>query len=288
MNAIAPIANSAARWDCYVRLGPDARLILRLKSLIVPAVTKTEFAACLARTALRTGAGKAWAPVTINPVINDLLSQGLLNADLECVPELLHQVAADAGMSEDAEVLAKAVRLTFPAQSSTTYYRSYIDATQHHAMQRLIRLEIYTNDEVEFRLNRKLFERTYGDHSTLMFLAGAFYDVPLKADWIATRHPAIQVPLLEAKLNSFIVTGLAGSEMPSMVALCRTAQGQEGFESLQTQLRRYDLLAGRLDDVRDAAKTVEDAAGDTRLSLEGAVAFLKAATTRRCCTTARP
>jgi superfamily II DNA or RNA helicase len=256
-------------------LGPGAKLILRLKSLIVPAVTKTEFAGCLARTGLRTPAGKAWAAATINPVINDLLSQGFLNANLECVPELLHQVAADAGASEDAEVLAKAIRLKFPAQSLTTYYRSYIDATQHYAIHRLIRLEIYTNDEVEFRLNCNLFEKTYGSQSTLMFLASAFYNVPLEADWIATRHPVIQAPLLEAKLNSFIVTGLAGSEMPAMIALCRTQQGQEGFEGLRTQLLRYDLLAGRLDDVRDAAKTIEDSAGDTRESLEGAVAFLE-------------
>jgi hypothetical protein len=60
MNVIAPSANSAALWDRYLRLGPDARLVLRLKSLIVPAVTKTDFATCLARTGLRTVAGKAF------------------------------------------------------------------------------------------------------------------------------------------------------------------------------------------------------------------------------------
>ncbi|PPQ30483.1 DEAD/DEAH box helicase [Rhodopila globiformis] len=275
MNVIAANAHSAALWDRYVRLRPDARLILRLKSLIVPAVTKAEFLQCLTRTGLRTQTGKVWAAVTINPITNDLLSQGLLNADLECVPGLLHLVAVDAGASADAKVMAQAIRLTFPTVSLPIYYRSYSDVSQRNAMQRLIRLEVYTNDEVEFRLNRNYFEKTYGPLSTLMFLANSFYDVPLEADWIATRHPVIQAPLLESRLNSFIVTGLAGSAMPGMIALCRTLQGQEGFAGLRAELLRYDLLAGRLDDVRDAAKTVEDPAGDARQSLEGAVAFLE-------------
>jgi hypothetical protein len=162
MNVIAPSAQSTALRDRYARLAPDAKLILRLKSLIVPAVAKAEFAQCLARTGLRTRAGKVWTAAMIAPVINDLLSQGLLNANLECVPELLHPVAADAGASADAEVLAKAIRLTFPAQSLTISYRSYIEATQRSAMHRLIRLEIYTNDDVEFRLNRNHFDKTYG------------------------------------------------------------------------------------------------------------------------------
>jgi hypothetical protein len=124
MNVITPSANSAALWGRYVRLAPGAKLILRLKSLIVPAVTKSEFAECLARTGLRTHAGKARTGATINPVINDLLSQGLLNANLECVPELLHQVAADAGASEDAEALAKAIRLKFPARVKNIHFYS--------------------------------------------------------------------------------------------------------------------------------------------------------------------
>ena len=275
MNVIAPSVHSAARWGRYARLGPDAKLILRLKSLIVPVVTKTEFAECLARTGLRTRAGKAWAAATINPGINDLLSQGLLNADLQCVPELLHQVAADAGTSEEAEVLAKAIRLKFPAEGRSLYSYSYSGMSDRDSISRLIRLEIYTNDEVEFSLNRNLCDKVYGPQSTLMFLSTVFYNVPLEAEWIASRHPAIQAPLLEAKVNSFIVTGLTGVEMPAIIALCRTQQGQEGFKGVDAQLLRYDLLAGRVTDVRDAAETLDAAAGDTRLALEGAVAFLE-------------
>ncbi len=166
MNAISPSLSSAALWDRYVRLPPGAKLVLRLKSLIVPGVPRGDFANVLARTGLRAIAGGSWSSQSVNPVINDLLSKGFLTADLDCEPGLLHHVAADAAASEDAKVLAQAIRLVLPSHNPNRYYES----TDSKALWRLIRLEVYTNNEVEFRLNRNLCDKTFGPQSTVMTL----------------------------------------------------------------------------------------------------------------------
>ena len=272
MNAIAPRPSSAALWDRYVRLPPDAKLVLRLKSLIVPGVPKGEFANVLVRAGLRTGAGKYWAHGAVHTVVNDLLRQGFLDADLECQPALLHQVAVDACASEEASALAAAIREILPAETPSKYYRD-LKTLDPDALWRLLRLDVYTNDLDAFRVNRDLSDKAQGEKGTVMCLASAFYDEPLEAAWIASRHSDIQAPLLEAKLNSFIVTGFCGPEMLEVAELCRKQCGQAGFGGLAAQLLRYDLLAGRLDALRQAAQTEIEA--DARQSLEGAVAFLE-------------
>ncbi len=204
--------------------------------------------------------------------VTDLLSQGFLDADLECQPALVHQVAVDACASEHADTLAEGIRLVLPAESPSQYSRG-LTTLDPGALWRLMRLDVYRNDVAEFRVNRRLADRAHGDKGTVMMLAAAFYDAPLETAWIASRHPEIQAPLLEAKLNSFIVSGLGGEEMPETIAFSRQQRDREGFGGLADQLLRYDLLAGRLDAVRDAAQTASDA--DARQSLEGAAAFLE-------------
>jgi superfamily II DNA or RNA helicase len=273
MNAIAAHP-SAPLWDRYIRLAPSLRLLLRLKSLIVPPVAKSEFVECLKATGSQTPDGKAWTAVSVNAWSDELRHQGLMTGENTWPPGLLHLVAADAGASEDADALAAAIHRTFPAQRLGSYYYTLTQTVVRDTVHRLIRLAVYTNNAAAFIENRDLCDKALAPERTVMVLANAFYDVPLAAGWIASRHPVIQAPLLEARLNAFIVTGLAGSEMPDMIALCRRLRGQEGFGDLASQLLRYDLLAGRLPDLQDDLKTIGDAAVDTRLAVEGVIAFL--------------
>ncbi len=246
----------------YAQLPPGPKLVLRLKTLLIPPVTKSEFVDCMKATGLRTRQDKAWSPQLVNAMLDELRSQGLLSNDHACLPALVHPVAADAGASADAEALATAIRRLFPAQGRNLYAYAYAPTIYRDALHRLIRLAVYTNEATEFIACRDLCDRTFGLHGTIMLLAATFYDVPLAADWIAARHPAIQAPLLEAKLNAFIVTGLGGPEMLATVALSRAQRTQLGFGEMWAQLLRYDLLAGRVDDVRDAAKVIEHSAGE--------------------------
>jgi superfamily II DNA or RNA helicase len=276
MNVILARPPDAGLWDRYAALPPSLKLLLRLKSLIIPPVTKSEFVDCLKVTRSRTPDDKAWSAISVNTWCDELRGSGLLAPDNACLPALLHQVAADAGASPDAAALAAAIRQQFPTSTRPFYSSySYLDTVRRDAMHRLIRLAVYTNDEAEFIASRDVLEKTFGLGRAVMFLATTFYDVPLPVDWITSRHTVIQAPLLEAKLDAFIVTGLAGLEMLETIALSRAQQALPGFGDLRVQLLRCDLLAGRVDELRGGLKAIEDTAGDTRQALEGAVAFLE-------------
>ena len=273
MNVTA--APPATLWDRYVQLTPGLRLLLRLKSLIVPpgTVTKADFVACLQATGSRAPDGKAWSGVAASTGFDALRRQGLLTADNACLPALVHPVAVDAGASEEAWALAAAINRVLPGQRPAYSYSSAI-MTVREAVHRLLRLAVYTNDEADFIRNRDLCDKVLAPETTAAVLANAFYDVPLETGWIASRHPVIQAPLLEAKLRAFIVTGLAGAEMPGMVALCHERRGQAAFAGMTAQLARYDLLAGARDALQDDLKALGGGTDDTRLAVEGTLAFL--------------
>ena len=87
MHAPPSAADLLAR---YAQLPPGPKLILRLKSLTIPQVTKSEFIDCMRATGRRTQEGKAWSPQLINAMFDELRRQGLLTDDLACLPALVH------------------------------------------------------------------------------------------------------------------------------------------------------------------------------------------------------
>ncbi len=259
----------------YERLEPPLKRLMRLKSLLVPAVTKSEFVECLKRTGGRTPDDKAWTGSAVNIWVEQLQRARLLTRDGDCVPALLHPIAEDAGAAEEAPVLADAIRTQFPALSVRPYYATSLYQTvDRAAMHRLLRMAVYTNDAAGFATDSALYDRASGGPQTFVFLFHTFVDIPLRADWIASRTPAIQAMLLEARLNTF-VAGLTDPDMPAVIALCRTRWGEPGFEELEHQLRRYDLLALNLDTLRAAVAVATGNPTDRSRTMEGALAFLE-------------
>ncbi len=278
MNVISARPSLAILLERYARLSPDAMLVLRLKGLLGEQTTKSDFVDCVRATGWRTAEGRPWSAQAVNTVLDELIAKELLTANFfTCVPALLHPVAIDAAASEDGGRLASAVRRVFPPRRESVYSYSYSPAISHEAIHRLIRLAVYTSEDVEFAANRDLFDRTFAPHRTVDVLAATFADVPLSVDWIASRHPAIQVGLLEAKLGAFLAFGTADPGLEALIAYGRTQLGQAkgDFGAIRSTLLRYDLLAGRLDAVRDGLAMLGDSAADARQALEGAVAFLE-------------
>lgn len=165
MNVIlSPQATSL--WDAYQRLPPSHQLFLRLKSLLLFSGPKSDFIDCLKATGIRSPTGKAWSPQVANPILDDLVRQGLLSEHLTCPAPLLHPVAMDAAASNDAGAFAAAIRRTFPVQRGGAY--SYIYAFDRDALFRLIRLAVYTNEEDEFSKNSALCERCWRPFARLI------------------------------------------------------------------------------------------------------------------------
>jgi hypothetical protein len=104
-------------------------------------------------------------------------------------------------------MLVAAVRRTFPARRSVTYY-SVARTIDRDALHRAIRLAIYANDGAAFTTNRDLFDKEWAPHRAVHFLTAMLAGVPLAVDWLASRHPAIQLALFEAKFFGFQRLGL--------------------------------------------------------------------------------
>ena len=274
VNFIRTRPSSTDLLERYAGLPPGPKLVLRLKSLIFLPTGKTEFLECLTRGALRMPDGKAWSSRFVNAALDELLGQKLLTETLGCPAALLHPVAVDAAASGDAELLVAAVQRSFPARRSVTYY-AVARPIDRDALQRMIRLAIYANDGAEFTTNRDLFDKEWAPHRAVHFLATLVAGVPIAAGWLASRHPAIQLALFEAKFLGFQGAGVPDPDLPALVSHYREMQDSEGFTGIRRVLLQHDLLAGRLDDVQRGMMAIEDAVGDQRLAVAGAVAFLE-------------
>ena len=262
-------------WERYAGLPAGPKTVLRLKSLVFLPTGKTVFLECLTRSGLRAPDGKAWSSRSLNAVLDDLVRQGLLTEDLACEPSLLHPVAVDAAQAPEAGSLAEAVRKVFPMRRSSPYYYASLQQFDADALGRLIRLAVYENDAAGFTQHRDIFDKECAPRRTADLLALLFADMPLAPGWLASRRVPIQLALFEAKLSAFLETGVSGPDLPTLVAHYRARQDEESFAAIRGAMQRYDLLSGKVEELRRGLDETSDAADAGRLSLEGAVAFLE-------------
>lgn len=241
MTAMRKTPSEAELWHRYVCLPAGSKLFLHLKSLVFLPTNKTVFLDCLARSGLRAPDGKAWSSRSVNVVLDELLRQGLLTEELACPPALLHPVAVDAVAAADGELLVAAVRRAFPVRQTMSYYSS---RQQHDcdALRRLIRLAVYANDAAGFGTNRDLHDKECGPTRAADLLSSLFTAMPLAADWLASRHPVLQLALFDAKLSAFLRTGVPGPDLPTLLDHYRALQGREGFAAVRPMLLLIDLL----------------------------------------------
>jgi hypothetical protein len=84
MNGISarPAATgSVALWERHLGLAPSLRMLLQLKSLIMPPASKADFAECMRASGSRTPDGKVWSAVAVDTWSAELRRQGLLTRD---------------------------------------------------------------------------------------------------------------------------------------------------------------------------------------------------------------
>jgi len=170
-------------------------------------------------------------------------------------------------------MLVAAVRRAFPALRRNPHYYGFAHPGRD-ALHRLIRLAIYANDEAEFVAKRDLYDKEWVPDRAVHFLAALLAGVTLADRWLASRRPAIQFALVEAKLLAFLSTGAPDADLPTLIAHSRSRQENGGFDRIRPVLLHYDLLAARLDDAHRDIVAIEGAADDQRRAVEGAIAFL--------------
>ncbi len=75
------------------RVTPAERSLLGLKALIGVAMNKTDFLTLLSGSGVAAPGHGSWSYPSVNPMLNRLLSLGLLNPDFSCVESLRHDLA---------------------------------------------------------------------------------------------------------------------------------------------------------------------------------------------------
>ena len=111
------------------RLTEAERSVLRLKALVGVATNKSDFLSMANASAIAGPGGASLTSNTLNPVLNRLLSLGLLNADFACVESLRHPLAIEMIAAPEGCKAAEAVRRIFPAASYRSGYYSYAPQT---------------------------------------------------------------------------------------------------------------------------------------------------------------
>ncbi len=256
-------------WERYTALQSELKRLLRLKALLTAPFTKADFVTCLQATGGRTPDGKVWHTTTVNTWSAELRQLGLLTPADAIPAALVHPIACDAGASDDAPALVAAIHRTFPTHKpSPFYYRQF--AIDRDAVLRHLRLAVYTNDATDFGESvANLGASGFTPAETLSLL---FANVAVSADWVLTRLPPIQAPLLQGQLDRALAIGQVD---PKLIAHCRAHLRQEGFDTLLTPLTRYDLLSGRLDLLRSDMQAIPDTHPDRRRALEASIAFVE-------------
>src|SRR5208283_4575691 len=149
----------------------------------------------------------------VNPMLNRLLSLGLLNADYSCVESLCHPLAIEMIAAPEGPKAAEAVRRIFPAAANRSIYYSYSPQSDPGARVRL-RLAIYENDGDAFRTMiadyDKAYRRAVGPH----ILEDLFADTILDVSWLASRNLDIQSGELVAAKRKILSMPEASPETP--------------------------------------------------------------------------
>ena len=192
-------------------------------------------------------------------------------------PALWHPLAVEATKAPDGPALLHAVLGCLP-ESSRDRWGSYSIQTDPSVLRRL-RLSVYANDRESYGQllggYTKGFRRAIGPH----ILETLFRDAALDLEWLAARHPDIQHGLFAIKLDHFLNTGQASSDLAALVAHYQAHEHDPAYEGFKWLLLQTDLLGGRVGSVRKkveafSASTAENLETD-RLLLLGSADFLE-------------
>ncbi len=172
--------------------------ILQLKAMLYYIETKGQFLAALSYSNLHHTNHKKFTSATVNPILNSLKENNLLEKDFNCHSTILHPVLADAISNDKAfvsETLKNLTRFFSPKINPFSFEGSLPNL-------RLAHIAAHMNDE-DFFINEENNSAEGFNTFVYTHLFRSFYAHDLDPEWIKTRTPVIQLYLLCVKLSSF-------------------------------------------------------------------------------------
>ncbi len=261
-------------WQAYCDLPIDQKTIVRIASLTMPPFERYSLQTHLPRTALPGPNGKTWSYNTVRTTLDALTRKGLLTKQSGCVAALLHPVAIDAIAASDGEQIVAMIHAAYPAGYALDTGNRGRYHGDYDTLLRQIRLAIYTNDIERFSVLRDFHDKRCAPNQTIDLFVQLYFGVQLEIGWLNSRHPIIQIALLQAKLAGLVGLGVSPPDLPALVTHFRGVQDQEPFAAVLPLLLDHDLLAGRLADVRDRLPRLADPAGVESLCITAALDLL--------------
>ena len=268
-------------WQLYVALPHGQRMLLRIKALVGRATNKTMFLAAVRRAGLSSPDGKTYTGASLNEQLEDLQRKGLLDSTLDCVPEITHAVAADAGQSEGGTELISAVKAAIPKSEredrGRPYYWRYSPLSHDIALFRHLRLSVYANDEAEFRRLRRLAGAVGEEGEDLEDSAefGRFVSgFPVSLAWLSQLRPAIREVFAKHALQMSIEQGQQTEETGAVLQHYANAAPGEAGENIAGLLLRFDILSANFDRARRHIAALPESEAHLAAAYEASIAFL--------------
>jgi hypothetical protein len=223
------------------RLTAVERRILRLKALVGVATNKNDFLTLLNGSGVTAPGGGSWSYNLVNPILNRLLTLGLLKPDFSCLEPLRHALAIEMIAAPEGPIAAEAVRRMFPAMANRPYYYSYSPQSDPGAAVRL-RLSIYQNDGDAFRGAIDEYDKAYNPAAGPYILEDLFANTVMELSWLASLALDIQFRLFWVKLARLLSTGETTADMPVLMAHYREREDMPGYAEFKWAILRIDIV----------------------------------------------
>jgi superfamily II DNA or RNA helicase len=264
-------------WQLYQALPHEEKTLMRLKALAGLAISKTIFCEIVRKAGLRQPEGKAYTLPLLNVRLQSLQRKGLLDGELNCIPEIAHPVAVEACAGKAAD-LAGAVKASIPKsereQTGARTYYYFPPLSEDIKLFRHLRLTVYANDEVEFIRLRELAKRPEGGPAGHPELTQFLCGFPLSLEWLQQLRPAIRSMFSEHCIRMFAEHGLQTARTSAILrhyADMAPAEAGTGFNKL---LLRCDILSANFGQARLRIEALQESDAHLAEACEASIAFL--------------
>ncbi len=277
-NGKAPQPASGHFWQLYQALPHEDKTFMRLKALAGPSISKTMFCEIVRKAGLRQPDSRAYTSPVLTARLEALQRKGLLDGDLDCIGEIAHAVAVEAGSCKAAKNLTGAVKAGIPKSEreqtgGRTYY--YFPPLGHDIkLFRHLRLVIYANDEAEFirlhELAREAEAGSRGHPELTRFLCG----FPLSLEWLQQLRPVIREVFAKQGLRLFVEHDLQTAGTGAIFEHYANRMPGEVGAGFNKLLLRADILSANFSRARQRIAVLPESEAHFAAAHEASIAFL--------------
>jgi superfamily II DNA or RNA helicase len=265
-------------WRSYEALGLLERRVMELKALIGAATSKSVFFAALRASGTSGPGGKSWTVLSLNPILEALTKQGLLDSAFVCAPALAHRLSRLVAESADRAHLVKGLERALPGspreQKPSYYFGSRISDSD---LFRRLRLAIYVNDAVEFVRLVAIFHGEDDDDRGAS-LSRFLCSLPADVEWLEGRSAPIRAAFAASIVSGFLDRGLDRGDLAAAFDIL-SREAAPSMEAACLLIRRA-ILAGAFDEAVSRANALAPEENHILAATHASIAFLTGDTVR--------